>query len=354
MKPIKYSKIFLAGFILCFAMSRSLSAQSTKKITNPVATDGADPWVIQFENNYYYCYSDDEAIHVNKSDNLIDAVQMNGRIIWKPEVGNQYSKEIWAPELHLIDGKWFIYFAADDGKNDNHRIYVLESKSNDPSGEYFLRGKISALTDKWAIDGTVLQFNEKLFFIWSGWQGDINVQQNLYIAEMENPWTIKSERVMISKPEFDWEKIGEPLINEGPEVLKNGNRIFVIYSASGSWTDNYCLGQLELTGEDPMNPDSWKKKEIPVFSGTENVISPGHASFVKSPNGKEDWIIYHTAKKKGAGWDRNIRMQKFYWKENGEPDFGKPIPEGIEFDPPSKIKITGLCEGCSYGISKEK
>jgi len=72
--------------------------------------------------------------------------------------------------------------------------------------------------------------------------------------------------------------------------------LFIIYSASGSWGDNYCLGQLTWTGGDVLDPKSWVKKANPVFSGTNQVISPGHASFVKSLDGSEDWIVYHTAK----------------------------------------------------------
>lgn len=343
MNFVKICFFILAG---CYFYVSQLQAQTNGKIKNPVAADGADPWAIQFEKTYYYCYSDDESIHVNKSGNLDTALQMNEKNVWQPEAGKEYSKEIWAPELHRVDGQWFIYFAADNGDNNNHKMYVLESKTGDPCGEYFLRGRIFSPSDKWAIDGTVLQINEKLYFIWSGWEGDVNVQQNLYIAEMENPWTIKSERVLISKPEYEWERIGEPFVNEGPEVLKNGEKTFIIYSASGSWTDSYCLGRLELIGSEPMDQNSWKKKSTPVFSGTENIFSPGHASFVKTPVGSEDWIVYHSAKHKGAGWDRNIRIQKFHWGENGEPNFGKPIDDNVEFDPPSELKPSEIC-GCS-------
>jgi len=50
----------------------------------------------------------------------------------------------------------------------------------------------------------------------------------------------------------------------------------------------------------------------------------------------EDWIVYHAAKRLGSGWDRNIRMQKFTWDSNGNPDFGTPIPSGVAFEAPSE------------------
>jgi len=153
---------------------------------------------------------------------------------------------------------------------------------------------------------------------------------------MKNPKTITGKRVLISEPEYDWEKIGRPLINEGPQVLKNKDQIFIIFSASGSWTDNYCLGQLKLSGDNPLDPGSWTKSRTPVFSGTGTVFSPGHASFVKSPDGKEDWIVYHTAKQKGTGWKRDVNIKKFTWDINGNPSFGYPESKGVNIPAPSE------------------
>ena len=286
------------------------------KIKNPIAQIGHDPFVTQKNGYYYYCYSHEGSIWINKHRKLQNAVQLTGMKIWTPESDRPFSKDIWAPELHFLQGKWYIYFAADDGQNKNHRMFVLESETNDPMSKYSFIGKITDPSDKWAIDGTVLKKAGELYFIWSGWEGDENIQQNLYIAKMKNPKTISGKRVLISKPEFNWEKVGRPLVNEGPQILENQKNIFIIYSASGSWTDNYCLGQLKLIGDDPINPEMWIKNPQPVFMGTETVFSPGHASFVKSPNEKEEWIVYHTARKKGAGWARDLNIKKFMNQKN--------------------------------------
>ncbi len=139
---------------------------------------------------------------------------------------------------------------------------------------------------------------------------------------MRNPWEIASDRVCISTPTYRWEKQGYPYVNEGPQALMNGDKIFVIYSASGSWTDDYCLGQLTHTEGDLLDPASWKKEPKPVFSKTDTIFAPGHASFVKIDN--EDWIIYHAARSSNAGWARQIRAKKFTWNEDGSPNFGAP------------------------------
>ncbi|MGE5430075.1 MAG: family 43 glycosylhydrolase [Syntrophomonadaceae bacterium] len=335
---IKLLPIFLLLFSGLSAAScgdtAAIMPDSTEYFTNPVVEAGADPWVIQHEGYYYYCFSDNGKIYVSKSQKLQDIGKVTPLAVWTPEAGKEYSKELWAPELHFLDGKWYIYVAADDGDNYHHHIYVLEGTS--PQSAFILKGRLkAAATDKWAIDGTVLEMEGSLYFIWSGWEGDENLAQNLYIAPMSSPWIISGERVLISKPELPWELHGTPLINEGPEVLKHKGRIFIIYSASGSWTDDYCLGELDYDGGGIMEKESWHKKTSPVFTGTENVFGPGHASFTKSPDGKEDWIVYHAAKKKGSGWDRNVRIQKFSWNEDGTPNFGSPIAEGVKIPVPS-------------------
>ena len=304
---------------------------ATATFTNPVASTGADPWVIRWQGHYYFCQSrGGRGVWISRSERLRDVGKGTWARVWTPPRGTAYSKELWAPELHYLGGRWFIYVAADDGHNENHRMYVLEGTSQDPTAPFVLRGKIAAPTDRWAIDGTVLQMPDGgLYFIWSGWEGDENVAQNLYIAAMSDPLTIRGERVCLSRPEYAWEKQGRPLVNEGPEALWHGEQLFLIYSASGSWGDHYCLGQLTWTGGDVLNPASWMKKAAPVFSSTDQVISPGHASFVKSPDGTEDWIVYHTAKHRGAGWDRQVQMQRFEWNSDGSPEFGEPLPIGV-------------------------
>ena len=305
--------------------------------TNPILHAGADPWVTKHGGHYYYCGSDaGSAVFVGKSDTL-QTIGAQTKVVWTPPKDGPYSKEIWAPELHFVGGKWFIYVAADDGKNENHLMYVLRAKTDDPQGEYEMMGALKTGVDtqnghenRWAIDGTVLELNGKLYFIWSGWEGKENVAQHLYIAPMSNPWTISGPRVLISKAELPWELNGKPLINEGPQVLQRNGKTFVIYSASGSWTDDYNLGQLTLVGTDPLNPAHWKKHPEAVFAKTKEVFGPGHASFVS--DGARDWIIYHAAKFSGAGWNRNVRMQPFTWNADGTPNFGAPLAPNVPIE----------------------
>jgi GH43 family beta-xylosidase len=300
--------------LLCTFLNTN--AQKTETITNPILQKGADPWVVADGDTFHYCYVRKDTVFLKSVKRISELPHTKERSIWIPEKGTAYSKEVWAPELHFLDGRWYVYVAADDGKNENHRMYVLSDKS-----------------DKWAIDGSPFSYKGKMYFIWSGWEGEKNVQQNIYIAKMDSPTSIMSERILISRPDYDWEKRGSskdlPTINEGPEILEKNGKLFLIYSAAGSWSDYYCLGMLEFTGENPMLVSSWTKSPKPVFESNEIVTSPGHASFIKI--NKLDYIVYHSARQKGAAWDRQINIQSFGWK-NGKPEFGTPLPYGTNIE----------------------
>lgn len=351
-RPERWWLAGLAGILTAFGCVAgappAASPAPAATFTNPITAWGADPWVTRRQGHYYFCQSRHEAIWVSRSDSLVDIGRGPWAKVWSPPPGTSYSKELWAPELHFLRNKWYIYLAADAGDNSHHRMYVLEGRSQNPQDGFEFRGQLRLSPDRWAIDGTVLQIKEKLYFIWSGWEGESNVAQNLYIAPMSDPLTICGERVCISRPEHDWEKHGEPLVNEGPETLWHQGKLFIIYSASGSWGDDYCLGQLSLNGGDPLRPQAWVKKPVPVFSRTANVFGPGHCSFVSSPDGKEDWIVYHAARFSGGGWNRNVRIQRFDWNPDGSPNFGVPIGTGVPQAYPSGSAIQPSVPYSSY------
>lgn len=311
----------------------------TQTFINPLLK-GADPWVAQKEDTYYYTYTHGGSIVVYPTKKMSDLAKASAVTLWRPPSGTMYSKNLWAPELHEIDGKWYVYFAADNGDNANHRMYVLENTSDSPMrGNWEFKGQISDPTNEWAIDGTILNHNGQLYMLWSGGIAG-RAPQNIYIAKMSNPWTIAGTRVLISTPNYAWEKFGGA-INEGPQVLKSPDgKISVVFSGSGFWVDNYCLGLLRLKeGGDPMNALDWTKPAQPVFS--QNVQSgafgPGHNGFFKSRDGKEDWIIYHARSLPNGGDTnyRNIRMQKFTWNTDGTPNFGSPVKIGDKIRKPS-------------------
>jgi GH43 family beta-xylosidase len=318
---------------------RSSTPSSGRTFTNPIIPPAsADPWVIAYQGAYYYCESRNQnSIWIRKADCFTQLGNEDGlqAQVWIAPTFGPNNNALWAPELHRINDRWYIYYAADDGLNENHRMWVLESVTDDPMGAYRCKGSME--TGGWAIDLTVLNHNGELYAIWSGWPGLVNGRQNLYIAHMSNPWTVSGERALLATPEHDWECV-EMDICEGPQILQRHGKLFVIYSASGSWTTDYCLGMLEFKGGNILDSNSWKKWDAPVLQKNAKVWGLGHCSFVQSPDGVEDWVIFHAKSRKKAGWnDRNVHAQRFTWTEAGHPFFGQPIASGIKIPAPSGV-----------------
>ena len=308
-----------------------------KSITiNPILpAHSADPWMIHHGGFYYYCESRNRqrSIFIRKSRTITGIGNDPGVCVWNAPARGRNRNAVWAPELHRIGDRWFIYYAADDGKNENHRMWVLEAEGDDPQGPYRCRGELR--TGGWAIDGTILTLeDERMFFIWSGWPGKRDGQQNLYIAPMADPLTLSSPRTLICSPDRAWEQ-GTMPICEAPQVLKRNGRIFIVYSASASWTADYCLGLLVNESNDLLNPAAWRKHG-PVMEKTEHVWGIGHCSFVQSPCRTQDWILYHSKSQKAHGWeDRDVHAKQFTWTREGLPDFGTPLPRGAAVSMPA-------------------
>lgn len=225
--------------------------------------------------------------------------------------------------------------------------------------KYKLKSRLSVPGDDfWAIDGTVLEYgNGRLYFIWSGWPTiDAGFPQNLYIAPMSDPETISGPRVLINEPVLPWQQQGAALL-EGPQILHNAGRVFVVYSCSGSWTADYKLGFMGIDNlADPLNRLNWWRYDQPVFerNDEEGVYGVGHASFTTSKgefymrkrrvdryfivltmvivifsDGTEPWIVYHAMSHPDGGWEnRTARVQKFMWNPDNSPWFPRPL--GLE------------------------
>lgn len=354
----KNTLILTFGLLLCLmackeqektsetiAENKQEEAQVQKTFTNPIMNSGADPYSTYKDGYYYYTNTAGNRLVLWKTKNLADLSSAEKKTIWTPPENTDYSHDIWAPEVHFIDGKWYVYFAADDGDNKTHRMYAVENSSEDPmQGDWEFKGKIAAPSDKWAIDGNVFEVNDQLYMIWSGWEGDENGQQDIFIAKMKNPYTIDGKRTKISSPTFDWERNWESgpevYVNEGPQFLSHDDKIFIVFSASGCWTDFYTLGLLEFDGsKDLLDASAWKKHAEPIFTQApeKGVYAPGHNSFFKSPDGTEDWILYHANSNPGdgCGGKRSPRMQKISWNEDGTPNLGTPVSEDTELEVPS-------------------
>lgn len=310
---------------------------------NPVVEQRADPWVYKHTDGYYYFTAsvpEYDRIEIRRSKTLQGLGEAEPVVAWRKYETGPLSANIWAPEIHFIQGKWYIYFAAarttetNDGLFD-HRMYVLENDAANPlEGTWTEKGKIRTQWESFSLDATTFEHNGVLYYVWAQKDPDIEGNSNLYISEMSNPWTLQGKQAMISTPEYPWEVIGFK-VNEGAAVLKRNGRIFISYSASAT-DHNYCMGLLYADeSADLLDPASWVKSPEPVFATNEEngQYGPGHNSFTVSEDGK-DVVVYHARNYKEIIGDplydpnRHTRMQIFGWNEDGTPNFGVPVKDG--------------------------
>ncbi|MDD2304188.1 MAG: glycoside hydrolase family 43 protein [Prolixibacteraceae bacterium] len=345
LKTLIFALLTFVSFGRCNEKEPIQDIKEKSTFTNPV-WDGADPWMVKHNSDYIYCWSANNSINISRSAKMTKRSEV--KKIWQAPATGWNRSCVWAPEIHFIQGRWYVYYAA--GESGPPFIYqrtgVLRSATDDVFSDYEDMGVLytgdnpdDPSSNVWAIDMTTLEHKGKLYCIWSGWvkqETTDATQQHLYISEMENPYTMKGQRVKLSSPVESWESGGPLNLNEGPEILKNGEKVFVIYSCRESWLVEYRQGMLQLINPDGnlLDPANWKKSG-PVFQGNSQVYGVGHCSFVKSPDNSEDWIIYHSKKSTTPGWERDVRMQPFTWNADGTPNFGEAIPAGKSINQPS-------------------
>ncbi|WP_117210379.1 family 43 glycosylhydrolase [Allorhizocola rhizosphaerae] len=307
---------------------------------NPVKESGADPFMVTHQGHYYLTYTRNDHIAITKAASVTELATAPETVVWRDTTASRCCA-LWAPEMHLLRGKWYIYYTATDSSHAvaNHRMYVLESAGTDPLGPYSFKGALAAAADHYSIDGTVLSMPDgRLYAIWSGWQPGTTGPQNLYIAPMSNPWTTSGPRVLLSRPQYAWES-DHAAVNEGAAALWRGGRLFLAYSASGCTSPNYALGLLTFRGDDVLNPAAWSKSPEPVFraSAANSAYTTAHNSFFTSPDGTQTWMAYHgvTNPSGSCGGDRATRLQKVNWRADGTPDFGVPVSTSATLALPS-------------------
>lgn len=299
---------------------------------NPLDAQGPDPWMTYY-NGFYYLASTtwNRTITMRKSATIGGLASAPEQVIFNLTRPNG-AGTMWAPEFHLLNGpsgqRWYFYYTAGQEPYNlgTQRIHVLESAGLDPMGPYSWKADMLDPTadNTWELDGSILQLNGNLYLMGTFYNGS----QPAFIRPLSNPWTASGTRRTLITPTLSWETVGGS-VAEGPEAITRNGKTFIIYSASHCSTPDYKLGMITYNGTgDPLLASSWTKSPNPVFqrSNANSVYGPGHNGFFKSPDGTEDWMVYHANSSASGGCDmnRSTRAQKFTWNADGTPNFGVP------------------------------
>lgn len=303
---------------------------------SPLVEQRADPWVIKHSDGYYYFIAtapEFDRIEIRRSLTIAGLHTAEAKTVWRKNTEGAMSANIWAPELHHIDGAWYIYVAAAVSHQEPWRIrmFALSNPSPNPmQGEWKEEGRVLTPIDSFSLDATTFTHNGKRYMLWAQQDQPVTYNSALLIAQMDSPTSITGPVVTISEPTLPWEVIGYK-VNEGAAVIKRYGKIFVTYS--GSATDhNYAMGLLWADEHaDLLDVNSWTKSEHPVFHTNEalNRFGPGHNSFTVAEDGETDVMIYHARDYKEIEGNplgdpnRHTRVRVVEWDEQGIPIFNQ-------------------------------
>ncbi|WP_197977583.1 MULTISPECIES: family 43 glycosylhydrolase [Plantibacter] len=311
---------------------------------NPLIRQRADPHINRHpDGRYLFTASVPEydRIVLRAAPSLAGLATATERTLWVRPPSGTMGGYIWAPEIHQVGGRWYIYFAAGDaGEPFRVRPYVLQADGPDPmTANWTVRGRIVTQFDTFSLDATTFSHNGRQYLVWAQGEPGIDAGSNLYISEMSDPSTLTGPQTRISVPTASWETRGFK-VNEGPSVIIRNDRVFISFSASA--TDaNYCLGLLTANASaDLLSANSWVKSSGPVFVSNDatSQYGPGHNCFTTAPDGRGgeiDVLVYHAREYRDIPGDplfdpnRHARVQRLYWNADGTPDFGIPVAAGI-------------------------
>ncbi|TFI57720.1 alpha-N-arabinofuranosidase [Sphingomonas parva] len=331
--------IGLAG---CAATRRAGEAPASP-LRNPLVRQRADAQIFRHGDGQYYMTAsvpEYDRIVLRRSPSLAGLATAEETVLWRHPPTGPMSGYIWAPELHRIDRRWIMYFAAGPGGGGagafQIRTWALACDDADPlTGRWELLGRLETPWDSFTLDSTSFVHRGTRWLAWAQKEPGIATNSNLYLAPLATPLTLAARPTRLTVPTLPWEIRGYK-VAEGPAPLIRNGRIFMTYSASA--TDaRYCMGMLTARDDaDLMDPASWTKSPEPVFkSAPENgIYGPGHNSFTVDERGR-GVLVYHARDYEKIEGDplldpnRHTRVQYFRYHEDGTPDFGVPVANGL-------------------------
>ncbi|PVH82770.1 glycoside hydrolase family 43 protein [Cadophora sp. DSE1049] len=335
-----------------FLTSLTLLITLTNAFTNPIKSAAADPSIITHNATYYQTATGTTQITITRSRTLAGLQKGQTKQVWTDSTPTR-NRDMWAPEIHLIDSTWYIFYSASgDANGRSKRSHVLRGKGCDvESGdgpddcEYEWLAELTPPVGRQAgvdgrdpesIDGTYLVIEGERYHVVSA--KDERGEAAIQISSLDTgSWTVEGWSV-IARADRGWER-DEVALVEGPHPLYHASSTWLTYSGSFCGSPNYALGLLHYIGPDPLSASSWVKISTsqPVVSKANGNYGTGHNCFFYSPDGTEIWNAFHaTTNSSGScGVDRYTMASKMSFDEDNNPVFGVPEKLGTAIQAPS-------------------
>ncbi len=309
---------------------------------DPIGT-GQDPWVVRRGDTYHLVESRDGGIWVSRSPRL-ERVKENGVKVWTPPAWGWNHTNVWAPELHHIGDRWYIYYAAGESGPPyvHQRAGVLESVGDDPQGEYVDRGMLYTGDDPqlkaepmWAIDLTVGEIGGAALRRVVG-LGEQREHRQDAAAPLHRPdvQSVDDQRpageALLSGGELGGGDGAEPGGGTGAAEARRRHLHHLLHARIVA--EGVPAGAAAPpAGRRPARPRELDEERPRVHRHGGRLRRGARELHHLSRRHRElDRLPFQAQRE--PGWDRVIRAQPFGWKPDGSPDFGTPVASGVKID----------------------
>jgi GH43 family beta-xylosidase len=296
----------------------------------------ADPFIATYNGNYYMVYTkgNNQEVRIRKAPSLAAMANSTTDVVmWAAN-----SDPVNSPCCNIgsggyllqRDGRWYYYNQGNTtGSVNDDFSFVLESAGLDPLGPYTWKARFTGPGPGgrgYANAPLVINGNLYLSITASIGAGGNAV----FLASMSNPYTLSSPWVRIAAPTQPWECANNRCIDEGSSVIERNGKVYLVFSAGGYESPDYCVGMLTANvSANVLDAASWTKSPDCVFKRNDpnQAYGPASMTFFSSPDGTETWFAYHiktTTPLTFGGEDRRICAKKLLWNPDNTPNFGTP------------------------------
>jgi beta-xylosidase len=325
---------------------------------NPVVRNGADPGVLRASDGKYYAYITGKGYRAYSSTDLVHW-KSEGQALPPAELSSWATTGFWAPDVLEYKGKYYMFFSAAKKDGDPKHMSVAVSESpkgpfkHPEKGPVFSFGKdldqvgvidAHAFVDE---DGKVFLYFTKTLHPVEG-----HVESEIYGVELnEDLHSYKGEPVKLTHPEQAWETVGNKRWNEGVWMLKHNGTYYLMFSANCYCNRNYGVGY--ATSKSPLGPfKKWENN--PVLQSVSSTVSgTGHHSVVKSPDGKELWVVYHSHANGKPGAGRQLDIDRMGFREDGTMYVNGPTVTK-QLKPSGMSEWTNIAPAAQISVSSSK
>jgi GH43 family beta-xylosidase len=317
--------IFLTIFFVG-GLQTTARAQATTNFRVPLVYGyQADPMMFTW-NGSYYLYVNEQLQYnrLRRTHSLAGIASAADEIISSGVVGVGTATSC-GYMLHW-NSLWYQYCA--DGRGS----LVLVSSADDPMSTYTLAGYIDGPSGFTGYSEWPIVVGSQIYMLFTN-DATSTTLHSIWAAKFSNPYTRTGTWNIIATPNSgsgSWECGDSRCIDEGGSAVVHGSKAFLLFSAGGYESPDYCVGMLTAsTSSDLTQQSSWTKSSGCVISrnNAASVYGPGSALWFKSLDGTQDWIVYHvktSTNNQYNGDDRKLELMHITWDSGGNPIFASP------------------------------